>query len=202
MTFRSGLCAAAVLAAATVVGCKAKAPTIDDSQRVNNGINIVPKAVLVAERQTPSSAPATQSLADLNDTINGADQPHYDLIEVMRNAGCIPLLQSAGPYTVFAPTDAAFAKMPPGWLDNLLKPENHAQLVRFAKYHLLSGRVSADDLLHTNGVVRTVAGPNVVARGIDTKIMVNDVNVLRTDTAASNGIIHWTDGVLMPPPVP
>ncbi len=198
--------ATAVLVAAVLAdvggGCKARPPVIDDSQRINSGVNIVPRAVLAAERQTPSSGPATRSLPDLNDTISDSDQPHYHLIEVLRNAGCIPLLQEAGPYTIFAPTDAAFDKLPPGTLDELLRPANHAQLVRFVKYHLLTGRVSAGDLLHTNGSVKTVAGPTVIIKGIDAKVMVNDANVIRTDTTASNGVVHWTDGVLMPPTNP
>ena len=121
---------------------------------------------------------------------------------MLRTAGCIPLLEEAGPYTIFAPTDAAFAKLPPGTLDELLKPANHAELVRFAKYHLMTGRLTANDLLHTNGSVKTLAGPTVIIKGIDDKVMVNDANVTRTDTAASNGIIHWIDGVLIPPPKP
>ena len=206
-----------VLAAALVAGCLPKPQLKDNSQLINGGVNIVPEPVLVAEKQHPSTAPARRAGDDLIDTISDSDQKHYVLIELLRESGLVPLLQTAGPYTVFAPTDAAFDKLPPGLLDEMLQPQNHDKMVRFMKYHLLRGRVDADALLHTNGQVQTMDGPPtsprvggnsparptgsaLIIRGMNGRVMVNDANVIRTDTAADNGIIHWIDGVLIPPP--
>jgi uncharacterized surface protein with fasciclin (FAS1) repeats len=207
-----------VIACAALAGCLPNPQLTDTSQLINGGVNIVPEPVLAAEKQHPSTAPILRVGNDLVETIQESDQKHYDIVEVLRVSGLVPLLQTAGPYTIFAPTDAAFDKMPPGLLDEVLLPKNHDQLVRFVKYHLLRGRVDADALLHTNGQVQTMDGPPtsptvgansaarpmgsaVIIRGVDGKVMVNDANVIRTDTAANNGIIHWIDGVLIPPPV-
>ncbi len=215
MSHRRSLVAA--VAALTLVGCLPNPQLTDQSQLINGGVNIVPEPVLAAEKQHPSTAPVTRAGNDLVETIQESDQKHYDIVEVLRESGLVPLLQTAGPYTIFAPTDAAFDKMPPGLMDEVLKPKNHEQLVRFMKYHLLRGRVDADALLHTNGQVQTMDGPPaspavgansaarpmgtaVIIKGIDGKVVVNDANVIRTDTAANNGIIHWIDNVLIPPP--
>jgi uncharacterized surface protein with fasciclin (FAS1) repeats len=206
-----------LLAALVLAGCLPDPRPVDNSQLINGGVNIVPAPVLAAEKERPSTAPSNRPGFDLVETIASSDQKHYDLIEVLRGSGLIPMLQTAGPYTIFAPTDAAFDKMPPGVLDELLKPANHDKLVRFVKYNLLRGAIDANALLHTNGQVQTMAGeptsPTVrgnsparptgtalIIRGIDGKVIVNDVNVIRTDTAANNGVIHWVDGLLIPPP--
>jgi uncharacterized surface protein with fasciclin (FAS1) repeats len=199
-------------------GCLPQPKQIDNSQLINGGVNLVPGPVLTAEKEQPSLAPIARPGPDLIDTLLESDQKHYDFTECLNASGLVPMLQTQGPYTIFAPTDAAFAKMPPGLLDEVLLPKNHAQLVRFVKYHILRGRLDFDDLLATNGQVQTMDGPPtspavgansparpigsaVIIKGIDGKVMVNDVNVISTDTAANNGVIHWVDGVLIPPPL-
>ena len=206
-----------VTAALAVAGCLPQPKVKDDSQLINGGVNVVPAAVLAAEKQRPSTAPIAGG-TDLVETVLESDQKHYHLTEVLNASGLVPTLQKQGPFTIFAPTDAAFDKMPPGLLDALLKPANHDKLVLFLRYHLLRGRIEFADLLDTNGQVQTMAGEPVapalransaarpmgtavIIKGVDGKVVVNDVNVIRTDTAAANGIIHWIDGVLIPPPV-
>ena len=204
------------LTVAGLTGCLPEPKRVDHSQLINGGVNIVPGPVLAAEKQRPSTAPARRAGPDLVEAIQRSDQKNYHVIELLRESGLVPTLQTAGPYTVFAPTDAAFDKMPPGTLAELLKPANHERLVRFARYHILRGRVDFGNLSDTNGQVQTLAGPPtspaigansparpmgtaVIIRGLAGKVMVNDANVVRTDTGADNGVVHWIDNVLIPP---
>jgi uncharacterized surface protein with fasciclin (FAS1) repeats len=119
------------------------------------------------------------------------------LLAAVQAAGLAETLQGAGPFTLFAPSDAAFAKLPAGTLDGLLA--NKDELASILTYHVVSGRVSAADLMKTNGATpATVNGQTldvVVAGG---KVTVNDANVVTADVAASNGVIHIVDAVLLP----
>ena len=119
------------------------------------------------------------------------------LLAAVQAAGLADTLQGAGPFTVFAPNDAAFAKLPAGTLDGLLADK--AELTSILTYHVVSGRVSSADLIKTNGAKpATVNGQPldvVVAGG---KVTVNDANVVTADVAASNGVIHIIDAVLLP----
>ncbi len=166
---------------------------------VNAGVNIVPPAVLASERIKPSAVPTADYQVDLINVISRSDQPHDRLLEVLRTSGYVPKLQQAGPYTIFAPTDAAFGKMPPGVLEKLLQPAHRRELLDFVNYHLLAGRVGLSDLQQTNGQVKTLAGLIVIVKGIDGKVMVNDANVIRTNDTACNGDVQWIDGILLPP---
>ena len=140
MPFVRRLSLAVSAVALTVAGCLPEPRLKDNSQLINGGVNIVPATVLAAEKEHPSTAPVPRVGLDLIQTIEGSDQKHYHLIQLLRLSGLVPTLQTAGPYTIFAPTDAAFDKLPPGRFDDLLKPENHDKLVRFARYHLLRAR--------------------------------------------------------------
>ncbi len=107
------------------------------------------------------------------------------------------LEEDKGPFTVFAPTDEAFAKLPAGTVENLLKPENKEKLAKILAYHVVPGKVMAAD-------VRTMEAPTAEGSTLnvkldDGKVMVNDANVTKTDIAATNGVIHVIDTVLMPP---
>jgi uncharacterized surface protein with fasciclin (FAS1) repeats len=188
-----------LISALLIVGCTQKPAPVDTAQQINAGVNILPAAVLAADKQTPSKLQSSGAEPDLIDVIEHSDEPSYKLIEVLRASGLIPMLQQVGPYTIFAPTDDAFDKLPPGVLDRLLLPSHHAELLTFVKYHLLKGRIDFTELLQTNGQVPTLAGPKIVIKGIGKKVMVEDANIIRTDTAASNGVVHWIDGVLIPP---
>jgi uncharacterized surface protein with fasciclin (FAS1) repeats len=187
-----------ILICIAMIGCSPKPATMDTSQRINAGVNIVPTAVLAAEKEVPSKKPASGDV-DLIDVISDSDEPHYKLIEVLRESGLVPLLQEQGPYTILAPTDDAFAKLPPGVLDRLLLPSHHTDLVNFVNFHLLKGRITESEMIQTNGQVPTLAGPSIVIKGTGSKVMVQDANVIRSDSAASNGAVHWIDTVLIPP---
>jgi uncharacterized surface protein with fasciclin (FAS1) repeats len=118
------------------------------------------------------------------------------LVTAIKAAGLAETLQGAGPFTVFAPTDEAFAKLPAGTLDDLLKPENKAKLAGILTYHVVPGKVMAAD-------VRTMKTKTVNGQEIDIQVnggtvMVDKSTVIKTDIAATNGVIHVIDTVLMP----
>ena len=122
------------------------------------------------------------------------------LVAAVSAADLVSTLQSAGPFTVFAPTNAAFAKLPAGTVDTLLKPENKAQLVSILTYHVVSGKVPASTVVTLNGrSVPTVQGATVRVTVSGGNVKVNNANVTATDIQASNGVIHVIDSVLLPP---
>ena len=120
------------------------------------------------------------------------------LVAALTAAGLVETLQGAGPFTVFAPTDAAFAALPAGLLDKLLLPENKDVLVSILTYHVVPGMVMSADIMA--GDVPTVEGSSVT---LDTSygVKVNGANVTAADVAASNGVIHVIDAVIVPPTV-
>ena len=121
------------------------------------------------------------------------------ILRALRLSGLVPELRQKGPYTLLAPTDEGFAKLPPGAFERLLQPDRQEQLRALLRYHLLTGRVLYKQMLDTNGQVSSLSGQKMIVRGVDDKVMVDDANIVRSDTAASNGVIHWIDGVLLPP---
>lgn len=127
------------------------------------------------------------------------------LVQAVQAAGLVSALQAPGPLTVFAPTDAAFAKLPAGTLDTLLKPENKAQLEEILKYHVVSGEVMEADVVKLNGQeVETLAGQKLKVQVEGEKVFLidgkdNKVAVVKTNIPATNGVIHVVDGVLLPP---
>jgi uncharacterized surface protein with fasciclin (FAS1) repeats len=120
------------------------------------------------------------------------------LTAAINAAGLTKTLEGAGPFTVFAPTDAAFAKLPAGTVDNLLKPENKAQLVAILTYHVVPGAVMAADVVKLMEA-KTVNGKTVAVHATGSWVMVNNARVTGTDIPASNGVIHVIDSVLLPP---
>lgn len=119
------------------------------------------------------------------------------LAKALTAAGLVETLKGKGPFTVFAPTDAAFAKLPAGTLDNLLKPENKAQLTKVLTYHVVPGSVKAADVVKLTEA-KTVQGQSVKIAVKDGKVSVDGANVTATDIAASNGVIHVIDSVILP----
>ncbi|GIU66111.1 fasciclin domain-containing protein [Candidatus Phycosocius spiralis] len=114
-------------------------------------------------------------------------------------AGLVDTLNNAGPYTVFAPTDAAFAKLPAGTVETLLKPENRDRLTAILSYHVVAGKVTARQLVGRLSQATTVQGGAAIVDGRGGQVTVNGVKVIAADVAASNGVIHVIDTVLMPP---
>jgi uncharacterized surface protein with fasciclin (FAS1) repeats len=119
------------------------------------------------------------------------------LAAALTAAGLVDTLKSAGPFTVFAPTDDAFAKLPAGTVENLLKPENKDQLTSILTYHVVAGKVLAADVVKLSSAT-TVNGKDVGIRVENGKVFVNSAEVTATDIGASNGVIHVIDTVLIP----
>ena len=112
-------------------------------------------------------------------------------------AGLVTTVSGPGPFTVFAPTDAAFAKLPAGTVENLLKPENKAQLTAILTYHVVAGKVMAADVVKLSEA-KTVNGKMLRVKVNGASVMINDAKVTSTDIAASNGVIHVIDSVVLP----
>ena len=136
--------------------------------------------------------------ASAADIIGTAAAGHFNtLVAAVKAAGLVDALKAPGPFTVFAPTDEAFAKLPPGTLENLLKPENKAQLQRILTYHVVAGQVVAKDVVKLHSV-KTLEGASLAIQAADGGVMVSNAHVTKTDIAASNGVIHVIDKVLLP----
>ena len=119
------------------------------------------------------------------------------LAKALAAADLIGTLKGPGPFTVFAPTDEAFAKLPAGTLDNLLKPENKDKLRRVLTYHVVAGEVRADDVVKLQSA-KAVSGDTITVKVRDGKVHVDGANVTKTDIQASNGVIHVIDTVILP----
>jgi uncharacterized surface protein with fasciclin (FAS1) repeats len=154
-------------------------------------------AVVATAIASISSAPARAAGADIVDTAVAAGQ-FKTLAAALDGAGLVSILKGPGPFTVFAPTDAAFAKLPAGTVDGLLKPENKAQLTAILTYHVIPGRVMAADVAQLTEA-KTVNGEMVKVRADGGSVMVNDAKVTAADVTASNGVIHVIDTVILPP---
>lgn len=132
---------------------------------------------------------------DIVDTAVGAGQ-FETLVAAVQAAGLVDTLKGEGPFTVFAPTDEAFAALPEGTVEGLLEPENKDQLTAILTYHVVPGKVMSGDL--SNGMTAaTVEGSEVTIMTED-GVMVDDANVVSADIEASNGVIHVIDKVIMP----
>ena len=134
---------------------------------------------------------------DIVDTAVGAGQ-FKTLAAALKAADLVATLKGPGPFTVFAPTDEAFAKLPAGTVENLLKPENKAKLTAILTYHVVPGAVRAEQVTKLDQA-KTVNGAMVKVTTKGGKVTINDATVVKADIAASNGIIHVIDKVILPP---
>ena len=137
-----------------------------------------------------------QQTKDVVDTAVAAGS-FTTLAKALTAADLVATLKGPGPFTVFAPTDEAFAKLPPGTLENLLKPENKAMLRRVLTYHVVPGKVLAADVVKVSSA-KAVSGDALPITGSGGTVMVDKARVVKTDIAASNGVIHVIDTVLLP----
>lgn len=119
------------------------------------------------------------------------------LVAAVKAAGLVETLQGEGPFTVFAPTDAAFAKLPAGTVDSLLQPENRDKLVAILTYHVVPGRLMASDVVRSSSL-KTVQGQMLEVSARNGKAMVGGATILKTDIGTSNGVIHVIDSVVLP----
>ena len=119
------------------------------------------------------------------------------LAKALQAADLVTTLKGAGPFTVFAPTDQAFASLPAGTLENLLKPENKAKLQRILTYHVVPGKVMAADVVKLHSA-KAVSGDTLRIATRNSGVTVDNANVVKTDIAATNGVIHVIDAVMLP----
>jgi uncharacterized surface protein with fasciclin (FAS1) repeats len=134
--------------------------------------------------------------ADIVDTAVSAGQ-FNTLVAAVQAAGLVDTLKGEGPFTVFAPTDEAFAKLPAGTVDDLLKPENKDKLVAILTYHVVPGKVMSSDIAGKKMMVDTVQGGKLSIDATD-GVKVNDATVVSADVEADNGVIHVIDMVVIP----
>jgi len=161
------------------------------------GIASMAAVVLAVVGLAIGSTFARATNQDIVDTAVGAGQ-FKTLAAALQAAGLVDTLKGPGPFTVFAPTDAAFAKLPAGTLESLLKPENKAKLTAILTYHVVPGAVKAEQVTKLDEA-KTVNGAMVKVSTDHGKVMINNANVVKADIPASNGVIHVIDSVILPP---
>jgi uncharacterized surface protein with fasciclin (FAS1) repeats len=151
--------------------------------------------ILLAGAVAITVASSTASAADIVETAVAGN--FNTLVAAVKAAGLVDTLKGRGPFTVFAPTDEAFAKLAPGTLESLLKPENKAKLQSILLYHVVSGKVMAADVVKRHSA-KTVEGQDISIKTMNGRVMVDSASVTKTDIVASNGVIHVIDSVLLP----
>jgi uncharacterized surface protein with fasciclin (FAS1) repeats len=169
----------------------------------------VPVLAQMSEKTvTVGGAPMYPSKNIVQNAVNSKD--HTTLVAAVKAAGLVETLEGAGPFTVFAPTNAAFAKLPPGTVDTLLKPENKATLTKVLTYHVVPGRMTTVSLMKAikdgegQARLKTVAGETLIVKQDGPgKLTITDAkgdvaNVTIADVLQSNGVIHVIDTVLLP----
>lgn len=134
--------------------------------------------------------------ADIVDTAAGAGQ-FNTLVAAVKAAGLVETLKGPGPFTVFAPTDDAFKKLPAGTVEDLLKPENKDKLVAVLTYHVVPGKTMSADIAGKELMVKSVQGGEISIKAMD-GVMVDGAKVVQADIAADNGVIHVIDTVILP----
>jgi uncharacterized surface protein with fasciclin (FAS1) repeats len=143
-----------------------------------------------------SPAAAQQASKDIVDTAMTAGS-FKTLTKALQAADLVETLKGAGPFTVFAPTDEAFARLPAGTLSDLLKPENKAKLRRILTYHVVQGRVSSADVVKLD-TTKSAGGDSIGIKVDGATVLVDGARVVKPDIAASNGVIHVVDAVMLP----
>ncbi len=155
---------------------------------------MIRKATLSLTAAALLAAPAVHA-ADIVDTAVAAGS-FETLVAAVQAAGLVDTLKGEGPFTVFAPTDEAFAALPEGTVEKLLMPENKDQLIAVLTYHVVPGKVMSTDL--TDDMMATTVQGGEVKIDLDNGVMVNDATVTAADIAADNGVIHVIDKVILP----
>ena len=189
----SSLLVAAAFSTVTFVSCNNEAKTeeskMDTTAKMEEVKPVEETGVMVGgANMVPSK--------DIVDNAAGSAD-HTTLVAAVKAAGLVETLKGAGPFTVFAPTNEAFAKLPAGTVDNLLKPEMKADLTGVLTYHVVAGAVKAADL-KDGQKIKTVQGGELTVSIKDGKVMINGANVTIADVISSNGVTHVIDAVLLP----
>ena len=160
------------------------------------GLKIVLLPLLVVLVIGTASLTLAQDMKDILDTAVAAGS-FNKLVTAVKAAGLVETLKGKGPFTVFAPTDEAFAKLPVGTLDNLLKPENKAKLVALLTYHVVPKKLTAKNVMIRTSA-KTVNGHSLTFKFKDEWVMVDNAKVVKTDIMCTNGVIHGIDAVVLP----
>ena len=181
---------------------------LDTVNQKNNNMKSIKQFVLLFAVGIFTLNAKAQNPADIVD-VAAASKSHTTLVAAIKAADLVATLKGKGPFTVFAPTNDAFSKLPAGTVETLLKPENKAKLAGILTYHVIAGRLNAKAVLaaikNGNGkaVLTTVAGGKLTAAVVDGKVVITDEKggkavVTATDLKATNGVIHVIDAVLLP----
>ncbi|MCL6480234.1 MAG: fasciclin domain-containing protein [Firmicutes bacterium] len=144
-----------------------------------------------------NTAPTPIPERDIVDTAVAAGQ-FTTLVKALEAAGLVETLKGKGPFTVFAPTDEAFAKLPAGTLDALLKPENKARLTAILTYHVVPGKLLAADVVKQSNLKTVQGGSLRVSIKAGSNVLLDNARVVKTDILCSNGVIHVIDSVVLP----
>jgi len=182
---------AGVIGVSALIGFPAWAH-INSNTNVKNATPTQQVAGNVKTAASPAPMAATKDIV----AIASGDAQFKTLTKALGAAGLVTTLQGKGPFTVFAPTDAAFAALPKGTLDDLLKPANKAKLTKILTYHVVPGAVLSTSL--KSGDVKSVEGTSLNVAVSAGKVTVSGANVVKADIKASNGVIHVIDKVLIP----
>lgn len=162
-------------------------------------MNVIRKMALLGAVALPlASAGVPAAAADIVQTAVDAGQ-FETLVAAVQAAELVEVLQGEGPFTVFAPTDEAFAALPEGTVEGLLEPANKDQLVAVLTYHVVPGVVMAEDAAGNTVELETVQGEMLTVDGTGDGVTVNGANVISADVMADNGVIHVIDAVILPP---
>jgi uncharacterized surface protein with fasciclin (FAS1) repeats len=152
--------------------------------------------IAITTLMVSASTQAQQNNKDIVETAVAAGS-FKTLAKALQTADLVDTLKGQGPFTVFAPTDEAFAKLPAATLNDLLKPENRKKLQRILTYHVVPGRVTSSDVVKLS-TAKAVSGDTIDIKASGGTVMVDGARVVKTDVPASNGIIHVIDTVIMP----
>src|SRR6476619_4457250 len=156
---------------------------------MKNRLTLIAGAIAVALTAHAANA------ADIVDTAVAAN--FTTLVAAVKAAGLVDTLKGPGPFTVFAPTDEAFAKLPAGTVENLLKPENKSKLVAVLTYHVVPGKVMSKDIAGKKTMTKSVEGSEIAVDATQ-GVHIDDAKVIKADIETSNGVIHVIDKVIMP----
>jgi uncharacterized surface protein with fasciclin (FAS1) repeats len=184
--------AAALVIAPIAVSCAGE-PAADTSADVTSEVPTEEVPATTTETPTDTTATTGETIVD----VAAANGSFNTLVAAVQAAGLEETLSGEGPYTVFAPTDEAFAALPEGTVEKLTKPENQAALQQILSYHVVEGEVPAAEI--QSGPVGTVEGGDLEVTADAGEVTVNGASVVQPDVVASNGVIHVVDTVLLPP---
>lgn len=188
----------AAISALFLTACNDSATTTDTSKDSTKMMSADTSSKMMANEEQGVMVGGAKMVPSKNIVENAAgSSDHTTLVAAVKAAGLAETLSGAGPFTVFAPTNEAFNKLPAGTVDNLLKPEMKKNLTSILTYHVVSGKLMAADL-KDGQKLKTVQGGELMVSVKDGKVMINGANVTIADVVSSNGVTHVIDAVLMP----